>query len=240
MIAAVLFDLDGTLIDHDAAIEEAAGALFKKLLPDATMRDRGVFIERWKALNREWYLRFFARSVTFQESGRGKLREAFVPYGIQFSEIAADAALAEYWGNYVRSCCVFDDVRQCLSGLSGYKVGIITNGQEAQQVAKIKHCDVLRDINLVVTAEAAGCPKPDARIFALACRKAGICPQEAVYVGNDFELDVAAARNAGLASIWLSRPTLEPRTGPGEISSIPSLAQLGDALRRLAHTAVPG
>lgn len=240
MIAAVLFDLDGTLIDHDTAIEEAAGALLKRLRPGATMHDQGVFVERWKVLNREWYLRFFAQSVTFQESGRGKLRDAFVPYGIHFSDRSADAALAEYWDNYVKSCHAFDDVRQCMSELSVYKVGIVTNGQEAQQIAKIKRCDVLRGIDVVVTAEAAGCAKPDARIFAFACRKAGIRPQEAIYVGNDFELDVAAARNAGLASIWLNRPTLEPRSTPGEISSIPSLAHLGDALRRLAHAAVAG
>ncbi|MHC5725056.1 MAG: hypothetical protein ACYTXY_13145 [Nostoc sp.] len=34
MIRAVLFDLDDTLIDHDAAIRDAAGALFDQVIPD--------------------------------------------------------------------------------------------------------------------------------------------------------------------------------------------------------------
>ncbi|MDF5730252.1 MAG: hypothetical protein PUP92_20085 [Rhizonema sp. PD38] len=89
MIKAILFDLDDTLINHDSAIRDATGALFNRVLP-AREQEHTAFTKRWILLNREWYKKFFAPQVTFQESGRGKLREAFSMYGCRFEDIEAD------------------------------------------------------------------------------------------------------------------------------------------------------
>ena len=44
--------------------------------------------------------------------------------------------------------------------------------------------------------------KPHARIFNLALEKAGLKPEEAWYVGDDYACDIVGARNAGLFPIW--------------------------------------
>jgi 2-haloalkanoic acid dehalogenase type II len=50
--------------------------------------------------------------------------------------------------------------------------------------------------------------KPDPRIFHEACRRIGVAPQQVLHVGDDLQLDVFAARNAGLQAAWIRRPQL--------------------------------
>src|SRR5262245_32065074 len=97
MITTILFDLDDMLIDHTTAIEQGATALFDNVIPGAAADERLQFVELWKCLNRDWYSKFCAHQVTFKESGRGKLRDAFDTFGKRFDDNQADALLAEYY-----------------------------------------------------------------------------------------------------------------------------------------------
>ena len=46
-----------------------------------------------------------------------------------------------------------------------------------------------------------GVAKPDPRIFALGLRAAGVTPDEAVYIGDSYFVDVVASRAAGLGAV---------------------------------------
>lgn len=230
MITSILFDLDGTLIDHVTAIESAAGTLFDNVLGHPAIDRRSTFIERWKTLNRDWYQRFFAQQVSFQESARGKLRDAFLPFGVHFTDSNADMTLAEYFDNYIAMCRVFADVGPCLSQLTTYKLGVITNGQEIQQVEKIRRCGLASSLPVVVTAEAAGSAKPDSQVFDEACTRLGVNKDEALYVGDDLEIDAIAAQNAGMTGIWLNRFGAEATNCPRDVTAISSLDELENLL----------
>ncbi|MEH2386903.1 MAG: HAD family hydrolase [Nostoc sp.] len=227
MIKAVLFDLDDTLIDHDAAIRDAAGALFDQVIPDGK-HELKVFIEQWISLNRKWYKKFFAKQVTFQESGRGKLREAFSKYGYQFSDTDADALLSEYWEHYVSMCQLYDDVKECFAQLQKCKIGVVTNGQEAQQVEKLRRCGILSVMDVVVTSQVAGFAKPAPQIFQYACAKLGVQQTQSVYVGDNLELDAIAARDAGLIGVWLNRLHADLQASPRIIKRINRLTELSE------------
>ena len=43
--------------------------------------------------------------------------------------------------------------------------------------------------------------KPDPRIFELGVRAAGTAPDETVYIGDSYFIDVVGARQAGLAGV---------------------------------------
>ena len=60
------------------------------------------------------------------------------------------------------------------------------------------------------TAADAGVPKPAREIFNLACRRAGVLPEEAAYVGDDYHSDVVGAKSAGLTSIWYNPASALP------------------------------
>ncbi|MEH2458384.1 HAD family hydrolase [Nostoc sp.] len=181
-------------------------------------------------LNREWYKKFFRKQVAFQESGRRKLREAFLPYGCEFSNADADALLSDYWKDYVSMCRLFDDVSKCFAQLQGYKLGVITNGQETQQVEKLRQCGILSVFDVVVTSEAAGFPKPQPQIFQYACPKLGVQEKESVYVGDNLELDAIAARDTGFVGVWLNRLHRNAEYSIGSVERINHLTELCELL----------
>ncbi|OUL34042.1 hypothetical protein BV372_14915 [Nostoc sp. T09] len=225
MIKAVLFDLDDTLIEHDAAIKSAAGALFDNLIPNRE-NERQTFVERWIYLNLEWYKKFYAQEVTFQESARGKLREAFLPYGYRFSDRDADSLLSEYWERYVARCLLFNDVNECFMQLQESKIGVLTNGQENQQLEKLRRCGILSILDVVVTSEEAGFAKPAPEIFLHTCKKMGLQPRETIYVGDNLELDAIAPNQAGLVGVWLDRLHNDSLDSPGDVKRINRLTEL--------------
>jgi len=58
-------------------------------------------------------------------------------------------------------------------------------------------------LDFVVDSSEVGVEKPDARIFRLALERAGLDPEEAVYVGDLYSVDILGARGAGLAAVLL-------------------------------------
>jgi putative hydrolase of the HAD superfamily len=70
--------------------------------------------------------------------------------------------------------------------------------------------------DVVVLPADAGAAKPDPRIFELALARLGIAAAQAVYVGDDAEQDLRAARRAGLRAI--------------DVASLATLAELPDLL----------
>jgi len=60
-------------------------------------------------------------------------------------------------------------------------------------------------LDLIVTSAEVGAEKPDPAIFQAALKKAGVKPEEAVYVGDDYNNDVQGAERAGLKALLLDR-----------------------------------
>jgi putative hydrolase of the HAD superfamily len=80
---------------------------------------------------------------------------------------------------------------------AGYTVGVVSNADG--RVASFLDFAGLTDmLDFVVDSGAVGVEKPDPRIFALACERAGVAPDEAVHVGDVYEIDVIGARAAGV------------------------------------------
>lgn len=57
----------------------------------------------------------------------------------------------------------------------------------------------------VICSSTAGAAKPDARIFALACRTLGKSPQQTLHAGDSRQADLQGARAAGLHALWICR-----------------------------------
>jgi 2-haloalkanoic acid dehalogenase type II len=56
-----------------------------------------------------------------------------------------------------------------------------------------------------LNAAMAGAAKPDPAMFRMAVEWAGMRPDQALHVGDDPHLDVAAAQAAGLTAVWVNR-----------------------------------
>jgi len=81
-------------------------------------------------------------------------------------------------------------------------------------------------LDLMVTSAEVGVEKPDPAIFHAALSKAGVKPEEAVYVGDDYNNDVQGAERAGLKAVLLDRQNKHQDIGCPKVSHLLELEAL--------------
>jgi HAD superfamily hydrolase (TIGR01549 family) len=98
----------------------------------------------------------------------------------------------------------------------GLRLGVVTNGIDRVQRARIEAARLESLFAVVVTSEGCGFAKPDRRILEVALATLGLEPREALYVGDDVRTDGGAAAAAGVPFCWMDRgghppPARRPR-----------------------------
>ena len=95
----------------------------------------------------------------------------------------------------------YADALPALERLAGrYPLLTLSNGN-----ADVEQAGLGQHFTAQVSARAAGVAKPDSRIFARAAEVAGVAPHEILHVGDDAELDVIGALEAGMQAVWINR-----------------------------------
>lgn len=88
---------------------------------------------------------------------------------------------------------------------AGWTPFVVTNGNVAQQNAKLDLLGLRSLVAGMVVSDGVGVRKPDPRIFDLAAEACGGTLDDACMVGDTAAADIAGAQAAGIRSIWLSR-----------------------------------
>ena len=223
----ILFDIDATLMDHDEAFRAGTAALHGHSGADA---DLAAFTARWSAAHRRNFDRFLAGALTHEEQRRARVRDTF---GESVTDAEAERLFGVYIGAYENAWVLFDDALHCLDALSSYRLGVISNGQAAQQRAKLARLGIADRFAHVTISQDCGAAKPDPRIFRHACELCGIEPAAAVYVGDRYDVDAEGARRAGLTGVWLDRTRTASLRHVGPL--IHSLAELPALVEKLAR-----
>lgn len=188
-IRAVLFDLDGTLLDtatdlampvNDMRIERGLSPLaLDELRPHASAGARGLLgagfglkpgDAQFDAMRTEFLARYERNIVVHTRLFNGMaqvlatLQERSIPWGI----------VSNKFERYVRMVC--DRVT-------------LSDGRKISEVSRT-----------LIGGDTAGRPKPAPDPLLLACRQMSIDPATALYVGDD-QRDIEAARAAGMPSV---------------------------------------
>ncbi|MCI9077981.1 MAG: HAD-IA family hydrolase [Lachnospiraceae bacterium] len=89
-------------------------------------------------------------------------------------------------------------------GNKGIRTGVISNIAYAQPVVAERINRLLPEnkFEFIITSSNYIFRKPNKRIFGLALEKAGIRPDEAWYIGDQYECDIKGAANAGIFPVW--------------------------------------
>lgn len=180
---AVLFDLDGTLVDSAPDLGDAANR----------MRER-----RGLPPLDEAYYRPRASS-----GARGMIEAAF---GLTPDHPAFDAYKAEYLDTYgevmTRRTRPFDGVESLIAALedAGLPWGVVTNKIERFALPLTAALPLFRSAGTVIGGDTTPHPKPHPAPLLEAARRLGVEPAACVYVGDD-ERDIVAARAAGMPSV---------------------------------------
>jgi putative hydrolase of the HAD superfamily len=114
---------------------------------------------------------------------------------------------------------------------AGYKLAVLTNGQQAQQEAKLRAMGLTHLFEDVLTIGTVDALKPDPRAFAHLCRILECDPGEVLFIGDDLDYDVHPAIRSGLHGVWLNRNGL---VASEEIATqVESLSALKELLHSL-------
>jgi putative hydrolase of the HAD superfamily len=139
---------------------------------------------------------------------------------------ACAEAQIERW-HRIESFSLYEDVLPCLRLLAaaGVRGALISNTARDLREA-VAHFGLSSFIGTAVASSEVGAMKPDPRIFTVALARAGVAPEDAVMVGDNYYDDVLGARNAGMSAILLDRGG---RSGK-DVPTIRSLAELPAAV----------
>lgn len=189
---AVIFDLDGTLINNRASFAKAYQAICETY--------PGLFDP--KSAKTEQLMVDFYRSAFSQEAYE-RLAKSILPQALPKLEV-----LRMEWGMaYASNAVTLPGARETIAYLRnrGYKVGLLTNGNSARQWAKIYSSGLFTCFDSIVVSGDQPFEKPDPAIYRLSLSELDVTAEEALFVGNTVETDIDGANNAGMDSLWLTK-----------------------------------
>lgn len=228
MIKAVFFDLYYTLVTYDPPREESEAQVLKEFGIDA----RPEVFSRPLAVADEFIYGEMSRSPISKRS-REEQVALFVAYqrlllkeaGIEANEKLLLSLVARMQ-QAERRLVLYDDVLPALTGLKakGLTLGLISN-VDRDVAPLLEELGLQTLLQVVVTSRDAGFTKPHPAIFREALRRAAIQPAEAVYVGDQYQIDVVGSGKAGMKGILLDRGGYSAEaTASPRISSLEELA----------------
>ncbi len=182
-LQAVLFDLDGTLIDSAPDL----GAAAEKMRLQRGLPPLGLDAYRSMA----------------GAGARGMLGVAF---GMAPDASDYETYKTEFLDNYQSAMTVhtraFQGVAELLDalGASGLPWGIVTNKAERFTLPLVREMMVLAHAKVVVGGDTTPHAKPHPAPLFEAARRLGLAPSACLYVGDD-ERDIVAGRAAGMPTV---------------------------------------
>jgi putative hydrolase of the HAD superfamily len=227
MIKAVIFDFGQTLVDSAdgfrTAEKQAQNNLFAKL--GLTIRED--FLTIYRRLRKEFHERSdFSRNSLW--------REVLYYYCVAPETGQLEKWETEYWETVKARTTIFPETEEVLESLSGrYEVALITNtqGQKTTGTHRISLFPELEKFFrvIIVAGENGIAAKPDPEPFRLCLEKLNLAAGQAVYVGDDYRIDICGARGAGLHPVWLKHDSVR-RNWPSVKNSVPVITNLKQLL----------
>jgi putative hydrolase of the HAD superfamily len=226
-IAAVLFDLDGTLIEHTRTLDDLCRETFEAFGDKLTQATAARFWEAFWPRNHDlWYMMVdgvlpgdVARLYSFVNA----LRALQADVGL------AEAMLQDWELRIIDATRLFADALPTIERMreADLCLGIVTNGFATMQRRKIRRHCLEEQVDFIIVSEELGVFKPEQAIFEAALAQAGVAAQQALFVGDTPISDIQGARNAGLHAALM-----DPRAtwADVELDGVARLGRLGELL----------
>ena len=237
MIKAVFFDLDDTLCDSDAAWRIAVRETFQLLCKRVPGVSEEAFTKAWAMVHQKLFQQLDAGKRSMAEVRDSRFQCVFKELNLPISKINEE--LNDFLSaRYIAGLYLYEDVA-VLEELQAYHIGIITNGAHDKhtdsQLSKVRHLGLSERIQSLTISDEVGVRKPNIEIFKVACKRAGILPKDAMFVGDSIENDIVGANRAGITSVLIDRQsdTLIPELADGRPDY--SVSNLYDVLSYLGH-----
>lgn len=219
MLAAVLFDLDDTLVDQASAAATAVVAWAGRGEGSTSSAD---LVARWSEVSAHHYHRYQQRELSYVEQRRARVRDLLDP---GMGDMEADAAFHDYRRHYDAACAPFPDALPALrrARALGLRVGVLTNGEADRQLLKAERAGLADQLDVLVASSTLPASKPHPSAFLTACDQLGAWPASTLMVGDSLADDVHGARAAGLPAVLLDRHDAHPDAGVARVGGLDDL-----------------
>ncbi|QFT89031.1 Pyrimidine 5'-nucleotidase YjjG [Bacillus sp. THAF10] len=190
MIKAVIFDLDGTLLNRDESVKKFINNQYERLNKWVGHIPKEEYTTRFIELD--------CRGYVWKDKVYQQLVDEF-GIGVNWESL-----LQDYISEFKNSCVPFPNLLNMLEDLrkNNLILGIITNGYGQFQLDNIKALGIEEYFQTILVSEWEGIKKPDSQIFKRALEKLNVSANESIFVGDHPENDVKAAQKVGMKGIW--------------------------------------
>ncbi|WP_025114905.1 HAD family hydrolase [Lysinibacillus fusiformis] len=183
-IKAVLFDLDGTLLNRVESQYERLGKILNHMPKES-------YVSRFIQLDKRGYV--------WKDKVYQQLVQEFNIVAITWEEL-----LQDYINEFKNNCVAFPNLISLLEQLKtdNYLLGIITNGYGHFQMNNIKALAIEKYFDVILVSEWENMKKPNPQLFMRALDKLQTSPQDSIFLGDHPENDVKGAQAVGMKGIW--------------------------------------
>ena len=211
----LLFDLDHTLLDFDAAEDVA----LTQLLKEEGVTDIQAYKDYYVPMNKSLWKDLELKKITKQELVNTRFSKLFSHFGIEKDGVY----LAERYQFYLaQQGQVFSGAMELLDSLidRGYELYAATNGITTIQTGRMAQSGLAPYFNQVFISEQLQTQKPDALFYEkIGQQIAGFSKEKTLMIGDSLTADIQGGNNAGIDTIWynphhlvnksLAQPTYE-------------------------------
>lgn len=199
MIKAVLWDIDGTLLDFKQAEKYAIKKCFE-IFSIGVCTDE--MIERYSKINEKYWKLLELGELTKPEVLSGRFKEFFQKENIAFDRV--DDFNGEYQirlGDKVFFC---DNGYEIVKSLKGkVKQYAVTNGTFVAQARKLAQSGLGELFDDVFISDKIGHEKPTVEFFNAVQEKIGtFIKEETVIIGDSLTSDMRGGNNADILCCW--------------------------------------
>lgn len=194
MIKAIIFDLDGTLLDRQASLQKFIAHQYERLHAYLGHVPKDQYISRFIELDHRGYV------------WKDKVYEQLISE-FSIEKISWQELLDDYVCEFHKCCVAFPNLHKMLEELhKKVQLGMITNGKGPFQMDNIKALGIEHYFNSILISEWEGMSKPQSEIFEKSVSDLGVLPSESLYVGDHPENDIKGAQAAGMKAAWKRDP----------------------------------
>ncbi len=220
MTEALIFDLTQTLINSADGFRAAEKAAQKLIADDINPPSYEAFL----AIYREVRALFHTQSRT----SRIELwQEVYRRHDLKPNMSRLDQWEKEYWDRVKKLSHLFPETEWVLDALCAeYQLGLVSNIQHPGQHLLDSFPELKQRFDSCVLAGEDGMPpKPATEPFTKCLQQLGVSPDAAVYIGDDWRIDMQGGQDAGMRVIWIQHALLKRRF-PQVETNIPIITTL--------------
>ena len=225
----LLFDLDHTLLDFDAAEDVALSHLLKEEGVEDIQAYKGYYVPMNKALWKD----LEEKKITKQELVNTRFAKLFAYFGIEKD----GAYLAERYQFFLsKQGQIFPGVEDLLKKLihQGYELYAATNGITAIQTGRLAQSGIAPFFKEIFISEQLHTQKPDTEFYEkIGALIPNFYKNHALMIGDSLSADIQGGNNAGIDTVWYNPDHLENNTQAQptyEVDSYQALLEILDKL----------